>query len=221
MAIAQPTSTMLPALAANRRVTLQVASTLPLTTTTITTRQTHDNHQSPVDLKNNRKQSMVLKNMDRNDRASFSSIKEGDSGVAQTFTTTKTSSYLSRAYIPSSDDEEAIQDGFVTPPDGMSGLQMEQTPMLHSFVCPCDHFQGWKKISLGGKTKNKSFGDLRALGHRWAWDSNETTTPSVTNTIEQAVDSGVAKMNGEYPPGQAPIELLPMELLGESNVYYP
>jgi hypothetical protein len=215
MAIAQPTSTMQPSLAANRRINSQVASTLPPTTTN---HKLNNHDQKTVGLKDHRKLSMVSKNMDRNDRASFSSIKEGDSGIAQTFTTTKTSSYLSRAYSPWADDEEAIQDGFVTPPDGMSGLQTEQKPMLHSFVCPCAHFQGWKKISLGGKTKNKSFGDLRALGHRWAWDLNEATTPSVTNTIEQAIDSGVAKKNGEYPAGQAPFELLPTELLGEHKV---
>ena len=211
MAIAQPSLTMLPSLAANRRGNSQLASTLPLTTTN---RQLHDNTQRPIELKNNRKHSMV-QNMDRNDRASFSSIKEGDSGVAQTFTTTKTSSYLDLPYTPSSDDEEAIQDGFVTPPDGMSGLQMQQPTMLHPFVCPCDHFQGWKKISLGGRTKNKSFGDLRSLGHRWAWDSNETTTTPVTEAVEKTVESGVAKVKGEYPAGHAPIELLPMELLGK------
>jgi hypothetical protein len=210
MAIAQPTSNMLPSLPANRRGNSQVASTLPLTTTN---RQLHDHNQRPVDLKNNRKHSIVL-NMDRNDRASFSSIKEGDSGVAQTFTTTKTSSYLHKSYTPSAEDEEAIQDGFVTPPDGISGLQMQQPTMLHPYVCPCDHFQGWKKISLGGRTKNKSFGDLRALGHRWAWDSNEATT-TVPDANEKTVDSGVAKIEGQYPAGQAPIELLPMELLGE------
>jgi hypothetical protein len=205
---------MLPSLAANRRVHAQVASTIPLTTPN---HQNHIHKQNPVDPKNNRKHSVVL-TMDRGDRTSFSSIKEGDSGVAQTFTTTKTSSYLSKAYTPSAEDEEAIQDGFVTPPDGMSGLQMQQPAMLHGFVCPCDTFQGWKRISLGGKTKNKSFGDLRALGHRWAWDSDEVTTTTVTNALEKAVDSGVAKVKGEYPAGQAPIELLPMELLGEFKI---
>ena len=209
MAIAQPPSTM-PSLAA-KRVMAPSASSSPC----ILQNHVHNN-QRPVDLKNNRKHSIVL-TMDRNDRTSFSSIKEGDTGVAQTFTTTKTSSYLSKAYEIGAEDEEAIQDGFVTPLDVMSGVQVEeqQPTMLHGFVCPCDGFQGWKGISLNGKMASKSFSDLRALGHRWAWDSYKTSSPTIKDTMEKAADLQGGKVEGRYAPGKAPIELLPMELLGK------
>jgi hypothetical protein len=48
---------------------------------------------------------------DRADRTSFSSIKESNSGIAQSFTTSKTSSYLRNQYSTDNiDDEDAIID---------------------------------------------------------------------------------------------------------------
>ncbi|KAG9239520.1 hypothetical protein BJ875DRAFT_501373 [Amylocarpus encephaloides] len=151
--------------------------------------------------------------MDRADRESFSSIKEDDSGVAQTFTTTKTSSYLNQSYGPGTEDEEAITDGYITPPEGMSGLETQPPGMLHGFVCPCDGFQGWKGINLKGRIASKSFGDLRGLGHRWAWDT-KTTSTGLNVLSSPAEEALVVKVKGVYPAGQAPIERLPMELLG-------
>lgn len=152
--------------------------------------------------------------MDRGDRTSFSSIKEGDSGVAQTFTTSKTSSYLRNRYDAGGvDDEEAIDDGIATPPDDALGVSTTPGPtLLQGYVCPCDTFQGWKSISLGGRMASKSFSDLRPLGNRWAWDG-QPDAPQV------ALEAPVAKVRGKYPPGRSPIETLPMELLGESPVF--
>ncbi|RDL41128.1 RNI-like protein [Venustampulla echinocandica] len=149
--------------------------------------------------------------MDRGDRTSFSSIKEGDSGVAQTFTTSKTSSYLRNRYDAGGvDEEEAIDDGSITPPEDALGVSTTAgTTLLQGYVCPCDTFQGWKSISLGGRmaSKSKSFSDLRPLGNRWAWDGQVEAPPA-------ALEAPVAKVRGKYPPGRSQIETLPMELLG-------
>ncbi|CAG8955810.1 hypothetical protein HYFRA_00011679 [Hymenoscyphus fraxineus] len=198
-------------LPANQRLVKANASTAT-TPLSSNTQPSHDH------IHTKRKPSIVsTSNMDRADRTSFSSIKEGVGGIGQTFTTSKTSSYLSRVYDASSDDEEAIQDGFITPPEGMPGLQMErqqhaQPRLLHSFVCPCDGFQGWKGISLKGKRASRSHEDLRALGHRWGWAST-TTSAEMASMTPNIVENVPVKIHGQYPPGQAPIESLPAELL--------
>lgn len=135
---------------------------------------------------------------DRVDRTSFSSIKESDDGVAQSFTTTKTSSYLSRP-----EDEEAISDGLPTPPIEISGLLTNPQSALLGFVCPCNGFKGWKAISIRGKVASKSSGDLRSLSKGFDWE------------IRRDVEVAKKKDEGSYEAGQAPFELLPMELLSE------
>ncbi|KAF4634627.1 hypothetical protein G7Y89_g3482 [Cudoniella acicularis] len=91
------------------------------------------NNIEETDLKPRRKHQAVP-TIDRVDRTSFSSIKENNSGVAQSFTTTKTSSYLNKRFNLESQDEEAIDDGLVTPPEGMSGLITNPHNVLHGFV---------------------------------------------------------------------------------------
>ena len=140
---------------------------------------------------------------DRVDRTSFSSIKESDDGVAQNFTTTKTSSYL-RA-----EDEEAISDGLVTPPE-RSGLMTNPQSALHGVVCPCNGFRGWKAISIRGKVASKSFGDLRALRNRFDWDvGKDVGVPMVAR-----------REDGRFGAGRSPLEMLPMELLGTSISFF-
>jgi hypothetical protein len=129
---------------------------------------------------------------DRVDRTSFSSIKESDSGIAQSFTTSKTSSYL-RA-----ENEEAVADGLVTPP---SGPLTNPGSALHGFVCPCEGFRGWKAISIRGKIASKSFGDLRALGKGFDWDVKESKVAR-------------KRVEGRSEAGKSKLEMLPMELLG-------
>ncbi|KAL2076231.1 hypothetical protein VTL71DRAFT_1174 [Oculimacula yallundae] len=144
------------------------------------------------------------------DRASFSSTKESHmGGIAQTFTESKTSSYLRNEYVH---DEDAIFDdsssGSITPPqllrtDSGRGMLTNPHSSLHNFVCPCDGFKGWKAISVRGRIASKSSGDLKGLA-RWDWDSNaDTKMTRVT-----------AKDNGRYPAGKSPLESLPVELLG-------
>lgn len=148
---------------------------------------------------------------DRMDRASFSSTKESHTGgIAQTFTETKTSSYLRNQYHQ---DEEAILDdsssGSRTPPELLrtdSGRGMLTNPhsSLHGFVCPCDGFKGWKGISVRGRVASKSSGDLKGLA-RWDWDSDVRMTGTNVKEIKE---------KGRHAAGKSPLELLPMELLG-------
>jgi hypothetical protein len=114
------------------------------------------------------------------DRTSFSSVKENTTGVAQSFTDSKTSSYLRHEYDLNGSEDAILDDassGSVTPVlEKRPGLESQVAMLnpqstLHGLVCPCDGFRGWKAISIGGKTASKSFGDLRALSMRWEWDS--------------------------------------------------
>lgn len=157
---------------------------------------------------------------DRADRTSFSSTKESDTGVAQSFTDSKTSSYL-RWEIGPSESEEAIDDavsvnsGLTTPvekiPEESTMLNPQST--LHGLVCPCDSFRGWKNISIGGKVASKSFGDLRRLAMRWDWEANDVVSKKAA--VPLISTSTVKKVDGTFLPGQSPFERLPMELLGE------
>ncbi|TVY56579.1 F-box protein, partial [Lachnellula suecica] len=152
-------------------------------------------HPTPLAIqdKNNIMQKNVL-TTDRVDRTSFSSIKESDSGVAQSFTTSKTSSYLRAENA----DEEAIADGMVTPPVA-AGLNPSP---LQGMVCPCDGFKGWKAITIRGKVASKSFGDLRTLRNGFDWDGVGVKQEKVK------------REKGRCEAGKSPLEALPMELLG-------
>lgn len=160
---------------------------------------------------------------DRVDRTSFSSIKEShNGGVAQTFTSSKTSSYL-RNQVSLAEDEDAILDDVSISSGSRTPLEIKKEPkqgmltnphsMLHGFVCPCDGFRGWKGISVRGRVASKSFGDLKGLGMRWDWESE--------NGVEDRMDrmdldeKPLVKIKGRWPAGQSPLESLPIELLGE------
>lgn len=137
---------------------------------------------------------------DRASRSSFSSIRENSSDLAQTFTSSKISSLT--------DSEEAVED--LSPQDHPSqdNVDMVETRFcrpvtrpdskLLGYIAPADSFTGWKQINVRGKLASKSFGDLQALNFSW------TSTPKVP------------RKNGTYPPGEAPFERLPIELLSKS-----
>jgi len=172
---------------------------------------------SATEDKASKKHSITPPTSDRVDRTSFSSIKENNTGVAQSFTDSKTSSYL-RHEFDLNGSEDAIDDtnssGSITPvSERKSGLEMDIKMLnpqsaLNGFVCPCDGFRGWKGISIGGKTASKSFGDLRSLAMRWDWESN------VKSKSTAAARSDSKKVDGKYAAGQSPFEKLPTELLG-------
>lgn len=149
---------------------------------------------------------------DKSGRSSFSSVRENDSDLAQTFTSTKVSSYSRDTEV---DDQEEAVDDLPSSLD-MATVTTTQThfrpPLtrpnskLHGGWLPAvaaDGFQGWKQIDVRGKTASRSFGDLQALRIVWSAPS----TPSK------------ATGPGRPLPGQAPIERLPLELLGKLLLY--
>jgi len=163
---------------------------------------------------------------DRVDRTSFSSIKENHTGVAQSFTDSKVSSFLRHEFELSGTEQAIVDDassGTVTPPietaEGGEIRMLHPESALHGFICPCDGFRGWKTISLGGKPASKSFGDLRSLARRWEWDATIDKIPEKTAPdVDESLD--LKKVDGRYPAGQSPFERLPVELLGEFTLLY-
>lgn len=76
--------------------------------------------------------------------------------------------------------------------------------LLQGFVCPCDSFQGWKAIKVGGRTASRSFGDLRTFTKGFVWDVS-------TSSLE----SGNENARSKYDAGMSPLERLPIEVLGK------
>jgi len=165
----------------------------------------------------------ALPTSDRIDRTSFSSIKESNSGVAQSFTDSKVSSYL-RHEFDLNGSEEAISDdgsssGIATPAEKIVPKIEELPQMLpphshvHDFICPCVGFRGWKSISIGGKVASRSSGDLRKLAMGYDWYSKDT---SKVDRMDLDVPTPQVKQDGGcYLAGQSPFEKLPTELLGK------
>lgn len=137
---------------------------------------------------------------DRVSRSSFSSIRENDSDLAQSFTTSK---------ITSLTNDEAVEDHSPQGTPSQEKASMVETQFyrpltrpdskLLGYIAPADSFTGWKQINVKGKLASKSFGDLQALNFSW------TSTPKRP------------RKKGTYPPGEAPFEKLPIELLSKSH----
>lgn len=144
---------------------------------------------------------------ERAGRTSFSSIRENDADLAQTFTASKISSYSA-----ATDDEVAVVDD--EPPKASSSavrgnmIEAQYFPpvtrpgsRLHGNWFPADSFKGWKQINVKGKLASKSFGDLQVLNVAWHTSPTPQPTPG--------------RRNGVRSPGDAPIERLPVELLSK------
>jgi hypothetical protein len=130
---------------------------------------------------------------EKNGRSSFSSVRENDSDLAQSFTSTKVSSYT-HAHA----HEEAIDDATHAMGETQFLPPLTQPySRLHGNWFPVNSFRGWKQINVKGKTASRSFSDLQMLGITWS----SPPTP--------------AKVNDIYDSGKAPIERLPIELLGK------
>jgi hypothetical protein len=120
-------------------------------------------------------------------RSSFSSVREhDDNGVAQTFTSTKVSSYAAGT----GSEEVAVDDSSCV---DVNMADVEFVPpitqpfsRLHGSWYPANSFRGWKQINVQGKTKTRSFGDLHVLNMMW-------TAPPKPPRGKQA-----------YPPGGSP-----------------
>jgi hypothetical protein len=133
----------------------------------------------------------------REGRGSFCSVKEDESGIPQSFSDSKSSTFSA---------QYALDDSPVDPDKMATTVSLQQPP---SFCCPCGGFKGWKQVGLGGRYhhKSKSYGDLRLLGGdaQQGWDWTRETSPERV---------AVQKPKEPYPPGQSPIEKLPVEILG-------
>ena len=142
---------------------------------------------------------------DRASRSSFSSIRENDSDLAQSFISSKVSSLTA--------SEEAVEDHPSHDPPSPRQANMVETHFyrpvtrpdskLLGYIAPADSFTGWKQINVRGKLASKSFGDLQALNFSW------TSSPKMP------------RKKGVYPPGEAPFEKLPIELLSRLPSWSP
>jgi hypothetical protein len=150
---------------------------------------------------------------DRVSRSSFSSIREHDNILPQSFSQSKVSSYFN-----ADSDEAAILDDPPTTPSppvtpsasstsSTRALNMIQTQFqppvtnpnskLLGYWTPADSFQGWKGIQVKGKLASKSFGDLQVLHQVF---SSPPPRPA---------------KRGQNRSGDAPIERLPTEILSK------
>lgn len=124
-------------------------------------------------------------------RSSFSSVRENDDGLAQTFTRSKVSSYT-----------QVPEDVFDESPSAEISQPSFQPPLtqphskLHGFFFPADSFKGWKQIPIKGKKASRSCEDLHKL--HMTWSSPAPAPRKASNT---------------YPAGTSPLELLPSEIL--------
>ncbi|KFG80730.1 Leucine Rich Repeat domain protein [Metarhizium anisopliae] len=137
----------------------------------------------------------ALSPSDTASRSSFSSVRENDDGLAQTFTRSKVSSYI-----------EAPEDVFDESPISELSQPSFQAPLtqphskLHGFWYPPDSFKGWREIPIKGKKASRSFDDLRKLDMSWE------SPPASPAPVKR-------HHTGSYAIGDAPLERLPSEVL--------
>ncbi|KAF7953655.1 uncharacterized protein EAE97_001054 [Botrytis byssoidea] len=172
-----------------------------------------------------RKHSITPPTSDRGDRTSFSSVKENTSGVPQSFTDSKVSSYLKYEVDSNENENEneiAIDDtssgGSRTPPEAVEPEMQtlwstNPHSTLHGLVCPCDGFRGWKQIAVRGKIASKSYSDLRNMKMGWGWDSDYEPKANLEPELKPEAPLVVEEV-GVAISGKSPIEMLPAELLG-------
>lgn len=132
-----------------------------------------------------------------NGRSSFSSIREDDTELAQAFTASKVSSYTHPQLDQAVDDSQLSLGTMVQQADFFPPVTRPDS-RLHGNWCPADNFKGWKQIHVRGRLASKSFNDLSALSLSWS-------TPYVVKKRRSSAND----------PGQAPIERLPVEILGD------
>ncbi|KAI9845984.1 MAG: hypothetical protein M1837_004390 [Sclerophora amabilis] len=131
-------------------------------------------------------------------KQSFSSVREDDSGLAQSFVVS--------SFRLSAEENRTVACNHITKDDMASTMTLPPPTVC----CPCGHFNGWKHISLRGKGMSKSSGDLRVLGNHvervFDWDKGpEKLEPAPAKGVERSA----------YPAGQSPLESLPNEILDE------
>lgn len=161
---------------------------------------------------------------DRVDRSSFSSVKESHGGTAQSFTDSKTSSYLRNEFDIDENEDVILDDGSsgaTTPEtekrDFALGMLTQPHSNLFAFT-PCDGFRGWKDIPLMAQTikniKSKSYSDLARLNRGFQWEVQQGDRMDLDVVLEEKKDISL-------PPGKSKFESLPVELLGKSERCFP
>ncbi|EEH45618.2 uncharacterized protein PADG_01768 [Paracoccidioides brasiliensis Pb18] len=134
-------------------------------------------------------------------RPSFGSIKEDSTEIAQSFVDTEEITPSEHLPNPSN---TAVQSRTLAPP-----------PDHLEFCCPCGAFLGWKQIPLGGRRLSRSYSDLRLLGNAksrgFAWEDKDINN-RICTVLEEPKKSTLKK-------GNAPIELLPSEILDQIISY--
>ncbi|KAK0386403.1 hypothetical protein NLU13_6240 [Sarocladium strictum] len=133
-------------------------------------------------------------------RSSFSSVRENDDGLAQTFTRSKVSSYLPDQVFDESPTEELPQ-----PTYGFRPPLTQPHSRLHGFIVPADSFKGWRSIPIKGKQASRSCEDLHKLHMTWS------PPPEFSKAIAEEEPKAVSSP----APGQARLENLPSEVLGQ------
>jgi hypothetical protein len=137
-------------------------------------------------------------------RGSFSSVREHDSDLAQSFTSTKISSYA-EAYEEAVDDSSDVQ---------MAGVEYlppltKPASKLHGLWYPAGTFsRGWKEIPVKGRHASKSYSDLQAL-HRF------TALSQFDPTLDTPEETPNAQKGGIGAPGTSMLERLPVEILSK------
>lgn len=151
-----------------------------------------------------RKHTVTPPDSDRQDRTSFASFKEDRSAIAQSFIYSKISSH-SRASEEAIDDSTFEENGLepekhhIHPFDAPMAITNPHS-MMNGFICPCEGFRGWKKITVGGRAASRSFSDLRV--------------PSKVFALELSAGKEPRGKKLTHDAGQSYLERLPMELLG-------
>lgn len=130
---------------------------------------------------------------DKTARSSFSSVRENDDGLAQTFTRSKISSYTNEA-DPVFDESPSVE---ISQPAFLAPLTQPNSK-LHGFWAPAPTFKGWREIPLKGKKASRSYENLRNLDMEWS--PPQTPKPEKTKAT--------------FATGQSPFECLPGEVLG-------
>lgn len=97
-------------------------------------------------------------------RTSFSSIREDDTDLAQTFTSSKVSCYTLQQEQAVSDDESP---GTMVSQAQFFAPVTQPGSRLHGNWVPADDFKGWKQINVRGRLASRSFGDLASLTLAW------------------------------------------------------
>lgn len=139
-------------------------------------------------------------NSDKTARSSFSSVRENDDGLAQTFTRSKISSYTQGTEEVF--DESPSPSVEIAQPSFQAPLTQPHS-RLHGFWFPADNFRGWKQIPIKGKAASRSCEDLHKLSMTWSSPAPAAPVQKVSHPT--------------YQTGTSPLERLPSEVLGKST----